>query len=156
MFLADSSGQPVPCKDFGLTAPKLKKRFQLRGIGVDLDKTWRQAYYHELVFDAPAWAVWVKTIITDHPWVAMVLFGPGLIAEIFAILGLYGRKWALVMGGLHVVLHLGGDLRQAAHLLAKYRLSGHLFRQLALLVGAPPPARTRKVRLFCDGCSGVV
>lgn len=28
VFLADSTGQPVPCKDFGLTAPKLKKRFK--------------------------------------------------------------------------------------------------------------------------------
>ena len=81
--------------------------FQLRHIGVDLDKTWSQAYYNELVFDAPAWAVWMKTIVTDHPWVAMVLFGPGLLAELFAFLGLYGRKWALVMGGMLVVLHLG-------------------------------------------------
>ena len=28
VFLADGEGQPVPCKDFGLTAPKLKKRFK--------------------------------------------------------------------------------------------------------------------------------
>jgi hypothetical protein len=28
VYLADAEGEPVPCKDFGITAPKLKKRFK--------------------------------------------------------------------------------------------------------------------------------
>jgi hypothetical protein len=28
VYLADAEGEPVPCKDFGLTTPKLKKRFK--------------------------------------------------------------------------------------------------------------------------------
>jgi hypothetical protein len=36
VFLADGEGEPVPCKDFGLTAPKLKKRFkgELKSAGL--------------------------------------------------------------------------------------------------------------------------
>ena len=36
VFLADAEGEPVPCKSFGITAPKLKKRFkgELKGAGL--------------------------------------------------------------------------------------------------------------------------
>lgn len=81
--------------------------FQLRNIGVDLDKTWSQAYYNELTVDAPGWAAAIKDFVTDHPWAAVVLFAPGLFAEFFAFLGLYGRRLALVLGLLLVGLHLG-------------------------------------------------
>ncbi len=81
--------------------------FQLRHIGVDLDKTWSQAYYNQLTLDAPGWAVAIKDYVTAHPWAAVLLFAPGLFAEFFAFLGLYGRRLALVLGVLLVVLHLG-------------------------------------------------
>mgnify|MGYP001811849534 FL=1 len=81
--------------------------WQLRNIGVDLDKTWSQAYYNELVVDAPRWAIAIKDFVTAHPWAAVLLFAPGLFAEFFAFLGLYGRRLALVMGVLLVILHFG-------------------------------------------------
>jgi hypothetical protein len=81
--------------------------FQLRNIGVDLDKTWSQAYYNELTVDAPSWAAAIKDFVTAHPWAAVVLFAPGLFAEFFAFLGLYGRRLALVLGLFLVGLHLG-------------------------------------------------
>ncbi len=40
VYLAGASGEPVPCKDFGITAPKLKKRFkgELKGAGLKESK----------------------------------------------------------------------------------------------------------------------
>ena len=81
--------------------------WQLRNIGVDLDKTWSQAYYNELSVDAPGWAIAIKDFVTANPWAAIVLFGPGLFAEFFAFLGIYGRRLALVTGVLLAVLHIG-------------------------------------------------
>lgn len=40
VFLTDAAGEPVRCKDFGLTAPKLKKRFKgiLKEMGLKESK----------------------------------------------------------------------------------------------------------------------
>jgi hypothetical protein len=81
--------------------------FQLQNIGVDLEKTWSQQYYNELSLDAPGWAIAIKDFVTANPWAAVLLFGPGLFAELLAFLGLYGRRLALVMGVLLVILHIG-------------------------------------------------
>lgn len=81
--------------------------WSLRNIGVDLEKTWSQDYYNNLSHDAPRWAEAIRQLVTDHPLLAVVLFGPGLLAEFFAFLGLYGRRWALAFGLLLIVLHLG-------------------------------------------------
>jgi hypothetical protein len=81
--------------------------WQLRNVGVDLEKTWSQAYHNELVLDAPGWAVAIREFVTENPWAAVLLFAPGLFAEFFAFLGLYGRWRSLIMGVLLVVLHVG-------------------------------------------------
>ena len=81
--------------------------WQIRHIGVDLQKTWGQDYYNTLSQDAPVWAVWIKDTVTTHPWVAVVFFAPGLLAEFGAVLGLYGRGKAFLIGCALVVLHLG-------------------------------------------------
>jgi len=81
--------------------------WQVQNVGVDLQKTWGQDYYNTLSQDAPGWAVWVRETVTAHPWVAIVIFGPGLLAEFAAVLGLYGRTKAFVVGAALVVLHLG-------------------------------------------------
>lgn len=81
--------------------------FQLPNIGVDLEKTWSQSYYNELTVEAPGWAVWIKDLVTAHPWLAIILFAPGIFAEFFAFLGLYGRRLAFGMGLLLVILHFG-------------------------------------------------
>ena len=81
--------------------------WQIRHVGVDLQKTWGQDYYNTLSQDAPGWAVWIKDTVTVHPWVAIVIFGPGLLAEFGAVLALYGRRWAFVVGVALVILHIG-------------------------------------------------
>lgn len=81
--------------------------WQIRKIGVDLEKTWSQDYYNELATTAPAWAVWMRDLVTEKPLMAVLLFAPGLLAEFFAFLGIYGRRLALVMGVLLVILHVG-------------------------------------------------
>jgi len=81
--------------------------WDLRRIGVDLEKTWSQDYYNKLTNEAPRWAESIRTLVTEHPLLAVVLFGPGIFAEFFAFLGLYGRRWALALGLLLVILHLG-------------------------------------------------
>ena len=81
--------------------------WDIRRIGVDLEKTWQQDYYNRLGHDAPQWATAIKNLVTEHPIWAVILFGPGLLAELFAPLALYGRKWALTFGVLLIILHLG-------------------------------------------------
>jgi len=83
--------------------------WQIQYVGVDLQKTWGQAFYNDYPNQPadPAWAVWIKDTVTEHPWVAIVLFGPGLLAEFGAVLGLYGRGKAFVIGILLVILHVG-------------------------------------------------
>lgn len=81
--------------------------WQIQNVGVDLQKTWGQDYYNTLSQDAPGWAVWIKDTVTAHPWAAIVIFGPGLIAEFAIVLGLYGRAKAFVVGAALVVLHVG-------------------------------------------------
>ena len=81
--------------------------WQIQNVGVDLQKTWGQDYYNTLSQDAPGWAVWIKDSVTAHPWLAIVIFGPGLIAEFAIVLGLYGRMKAFIVGGALVVLHVG-------------------------------------------------
>ncbi|MGI9241023.1 MAG: hypothetical protein ACR2RV_09485, partial [Verrucomicrobiales bacterium] len=56
---------------------------------------------------APAWALWIKDTVTTHPWVAVVMFGPGLLAEFAAVLGIYGRGKAFLVGLALVILHIG-------------------------------------------------
>ncbi len=81
--------------------------WQIQNVGVDLQKTWGQDYYNTLSQDAPAWAVWIKDTVTTQPWVAVVIFGPGLLAEFGAVIGLYGRGRAFLVGVALVVLHIG-------------------------------------------------
>ncbi|MFT4546611.1 MAG: hypothetical protein ACI8XO_000647 [Verrucomicrobiales bacterium] len=81
--------------------------WQVRHVGVDLQKTWGQDYYNTLSQEAPGWAVWIKDTVTTHPWVAVVIFGPGLLAEFAAMLGLYGRLKAFLIGSALVFLHVG-------------------------------------------------
>ncbi|MEM0895921.1 MAG: hypothetical protein AAGJ79_03470 [Verrucomicrobiota bacterium] len=81
--------------------------WQIRKIGVDLEKTWNQDYYHKLEQDSPNWALGLKNLVTDHPWVAIILFGPGLIAELIAPIALYGRLRAFIIGVLLIILHFG-------------------------------------------------
>ena len=76
-------------------------------MGVDLQKTWGQDYYNTLSQDKPGWAVWIKDTVTTHPWVAILIFGPGLLAEFGAVLGLYGRAKAFLIGVALVILHIG-------------------------------------------------
>ncbi len=81
--------------------------WDLRKIGVDLEKTWSQDYYNNLSHDAPRWAEAIRNLVTEHPMFAVILFGPGLLAEFLAFLGLYGRRLALALGVLLIILHLG-------------------------------------------------
>ena len=81
--------------------------WQVRKIGVELERTWQQKYYHYLEEQGPQWALAMKDFITENPWAAILIFGPGLIAEIIVPIALYGRRRALVIGILLIILHIG-------------------------------------------------
>ena len=51
--------------------------------------------------------MWIKDTVTTHPWLAIVIFGPGLLAEFGAVIGLYGRGKAFLIGVALVILHIG-------------------------------------------------
>lgn len=48
----------------------------------------------------------IANYLIDHPWVARLLFGGGLILELFAFLALINRRWSAVIGFMLIILHL--------------------------------------------------
>ena len=76
----------------------------------DVIKTNRQNYYAKLDderFLKYGEEVPYVQLISDYPMFARILFAPGILFEIGAVLALLGRKWALAVGLLLVSLHLG-------------------------------------------------
>jgi len=44
--------------------------------------------------------------LVEHTWVAPILFGPGLILELFFFLALAGRAWAAIFGLVGIAMHM--------------------------------------------------
>ncbi len=79
-------------------------------LAMDLIKTDRQNYYAALDgnrFGSFGEEVAYVNFITENPNLARVLFSPGILLELAAVLALLGRRWALAIGLSLVALHLG-------------------------------------------------
>ena len=76
----------------------------------DVIKTNRQNYYAKLDderFLKFGQEVEYVQVINDYPMFARILFAPGILFELAAVLALLGRRWALAVGLSLVALHLG-------------------------------------------------
>lgn len=75
------------------------------GLALELQKTNLSAYYDTLE-SVPAALNTVVQLMNDHPTLARLFFGVGLLVELGAFLILLGRRWAFFYGIAIVILHL--------------------------------------------------
>lgn len=75
------------------------------GLALELQKTNWSAYYDTLDPVPPLLATTVD-LISQHPTLARLFFGTGLLIELFAFLALLGRRWAFFLGLAIIALHL--------------------------------------------------
>jgi hypothetical protein len=74
-------------------------------LAVELQKSNWSEYYDTLT-PVPASLETVVSMMTNHPNVARLLFGGGLLLELLAFLCLLGRRWALGIGIAIIIMHL--------------------------------------------------
>ena len=75
------------------------------GLALELQKTNWSAYYDTLQPVPPVLASMVG-LMNEHPTLARLFFGTGLLLELFAFLALLGRRWAFFYGLAIIVMHL--------------------------------------------------
>lgn len=74
-------------------------------LAVELQKSNWSEYYDTLT-PVPDSLQSVVTMMNTHPNFARLIFGGGLVIELFAFLALMGRRWAFFYGILIIVFHL--------------------------------------------------
>lgn len=111
------------------------------GLALELQKTNWSSYYDTLE-PVPAALTSVVSLMNDHPTLARMFFGAGLLVELFAFLIVLGRRWAFFYGLLIVVLHL--SISRLMQLDFWY----HIFAAMIFLVNVPGVKTTfaRKAR----------
>lgn len=75
------------------------------GLALELQKSNWSAYYDTLE-PVPAVLTTTVNLMNEHPTLARIFFGGGLLIELFAFLALLGRRWAFFYGLAIIVLHL--------------------------------------------------
>ena len=86
-------------------------------LAMDLVKTERQYYYASLkdhLYGGFGKEVDYVNFITENPNLARILFSPGILLELAAVLALLGRRWALAVGLALIALHVG--IKEVMHL----------------------------------------
>lgn len=73
-------------------------------LALELQKTNWSEYYDTLT-PVPQSLNTVVQLMSDHPNMAKLLFGSGLLIEAFAFVVLFGRRWACFMGLAIIVMH---------------------------------------------------
>ncbi len=75
-------------------------------LALQLIKTNEMYHYNRLQEPSGFWMVDVPEYLATHPWIAMIVFGSGLLIEFFAFLLLINKRWAffgaLTLIGLHL------------------------------------------------------
>jgi hypothetical protein len=75
-------------------------------LSLQLIKSNAMDYYNRLEQTPDFWAVTIPEVIVKHPWLAWIMFGTGLLLEVFCFLVMLGRRWALAFGLALVFMHL--------------------------------------------------
>jgi hypothetical protein len=72
---------------------------------VQFEKTYWQLFYDRLSVPQLPLGTAVNDACLAHPWVCPLVFGPGLLVELFAFAMLFGRGWALLLGAAIALMH---------------------------------------------------
>lgn len=105
------------------------------GLALELQKTNWSAYYDTLE-PVPAALTSVVSLMNDHPTLARLFFGAGLLIELGAFLIMLGRRWAFFYGIAIIILHL--SISRLMQLDFWY----HIIAALIFLVNVPGLKRT--------------
>ena len=105
------------------------------GLAMELEKTNWSAYYDTLE-PVPQILTTTVNLMNEHPTVARLFFGAGLLIELFAFLALWSRRWAFFMGLAIIALHL--SISQLMQLNFWY----HIWAAMIFMVNVPGIART--------------
>lgn len=100
-------------------------------LAVQIIKNNRAEYFSKLEQPAGWIAVELPNLILQHPHVARVVFGSGLLLETFAFLALCGRRWAAGYGLALIGLHLSISVVMALN------FDLHMWLILIFLVNVP-------------------
>ncbi|TLD72123.1 hypothetical protein FEM03_05205 [Phragmitibacter flavus] len=106
-------------------------------LALELQKTNYSSYYDTLA-PIPETLATVVSLMNEHPNLARIFFGGGLVVELLAFLMLLGRRWALFYGLLIIVLHL--SISRLMQLDFWY----HMAAALIFLVNVPGIVKTLK------------
>lgn len=104
-------------------------------LSVQLLKSNWDGYYDSLQ-PVPEWLGKVTQAIVDHPNLARIVFGGGLVVELFAFVVLISRKWAFFGGLAIIALHL--SISKVMDLHFEY----HMAAALIFLVNLPGLRKT--------------
>lgn len=105
------------------------------GLAMELMKTNWSAYYDTLE-PVPQVLTTTVTLMNEHPAVARLFFGGGLVIELLAFVMLMGRRWAFFTGLAIIALHLS-----ISHLM-QLNFWYHIWAAVIFLVNVPGLART--------------
>ena len=109
-------------------------------LAVQLLKTHYSHFYDTLNLP-PQWLQDITTFLLEHPWVARLVFGAGLVIELLGFVILINRRWAFLGGLTIIALHLSisrlMNLNFEAHMLAALIYCVNLPGFLKMLRGQP-------------------
>jgi hypothetical protein len=88
-----------------LEASNGKWIFETPNLAVQIVKTNQAEYYNSLQMP-PEWMQRTTQFLLEHPFVAMVVFGSGLLIELSGFVLLISRRWALIGAMAIIGLHL--------------------------------------------------
>ncbi len=75
-------------------------------LSLQLIKTNEMDYYNRLLEGQSFWADLFPRILLERPWLAWIIFGSGLLLEVFSFLAMLGRVWMLAFGLGLITMHL--------------------------------------------------
>ena len=104
-------------------------------LALELQKSNWSEYYDTLT-PVPDSLNTVVRLMTEHPQVARLVFGGGLVIELLAFVALFGRRWAFFAGLAVIVMHL--SISQLMQLDFGY----HMAAAMIFLVNLPGIGRT--------------
>jgi hypothetical protein len=109
-------------------------------LAVQLLKT-HYSHFYDTLNMPPQWLQDVTAFLLEHPWIARLVFGGGLLIELLGFVILINRRWAFAGGIAIIALHLSisrlMNLNFEAHMLAALIFCVNLPGLLKMARGAP-------------------
>ena len=120
----------VVCGVVKLTNSNFMWLYDAPYLAVQLLKT-NWSHYHDTLEMPPAWLQTVTQTLVDHPHLARLFFGAGLLIELLGFVVLINRRWALAGGLAIIAMHL--SISQVMSL----NFQTHIYAALIFLVNVP-------------------